>query len=169
MRILSPPARTFLDIVWTGTAALVLVTLLSVSNTLSDWQVLLSLFLQTHTCYALAERKVCPISLDVFHHYSQSNTQIFPFISQRNARKARREKIFILTLLIRKELNLSGNSRSFFSFRHTVKSILRSDYKSCKISYLFKAVFHQYYNQGQERSQNSSNTSPHNSRWEWNF
>lgn len=81
----------------------------------------------------------------------------------------KRERIFILTLLIRKELNLSGNRRSFFSFRHTIKSILRSDCKSCKISLSFQGSFLLIYNQGQEKSHNSGNPSPCSSRWESNF
>lgn len=133
--------RLSMDVALIGIATFVLVTLLPVAKPLPDWQVLPSLFLQTHTWYVLAERKVYPISLDLLPHNSQSSTQISPFISQRNAGKSERERIFILTLLIRKELNLSGNNRSFFSFRHTVKSILRSDCKSYTTSLSFQGSF----------------------------
>lgn len=133
--------RLSMDVALTGIATFALVTLLPVVKPLPDWQILPSLFLQTYTWYVLAEKKVCPLSLDLLPHNSQSNTQISPFISQRNAGKAQRERIFILTLLIRKELNLSGKSHSFFSFRHTVKSILRSDCKSYTTSLSFQGSF----------------------------
>lgn len=87
------------------------------------------------------EKKFVP-SLQICFPITLSPTHRSPLLSAREILgRHRRERIFILTLLIRKELNLSGNSHSFFFFRHTVKSILRSDCKSCKISLSFKAVF----------------------------
>jgi len=87
------------------------------------------------------KKKFVP-SLQICFPITLSPTHRSPLLSAREILgRHRGERIFILTLLIRKELNLSGNSRSLFSFRHTVKSILRSDCKSCKISLSFQGSF----------------------------